>query len=57
MLVDAEGLVLKAKVHSAKVLDQEGIKALLDRTKGCSRAFLTCGWTQATAERIKAATG
>ncbi len=29
LLVDTEGLVLKAKVHSAKVLDQEGIKALL----------------------------
>ncbi len=26
-------MVLKAKVHSAKVLDQEGIKALLDGTK------------------------
>jgi hypothetical protein len=30
LLVDTEGLVLKAKVHGAKVLDQEGIKALLD---------------------------
>jgi putative transposase len=30
LLVDTEGLVLKAKVHSAKVLDQEGIKVLLD---------------------------
>ena len=30
MLVKTEGLVLKAKVHSAKVLDQEGIKALLE---------------------------
>jgi transposase len=29
--VDTEGLVLKAKVHSAKVLDQEGIKPLLER--------------------------
>jgi hypothetical protein len=28
-----EGLVLKAKVHSAKVLDQEGIKPLLDGAK------------------------
>jgi putative transposase len=34
LLVDTEGLVLKAKVHSAKVMDYEGIKALLDRTKG-----------------------
>ena len=31
LLVDTEGFVLKAKVHSAKVLDQEGIKPLLER--------------------------
>ena len=29
LLVDTEGFVLKAKVHSAKVMDYEGIKALL----------------------------
>ena len=29
ILVDTEGLVLKAKVHSAKVMDYEGIKILL----------------------------
>jgi putative transposase len=34
LLVDTEGFVLKAKVHSAKVMDYEGIKALLDRAKG-----------------------
>jgi putative transposase len=34
LLVDTEGLVLRAKVHSAKVMDYEGIKALLDRAKG-----------------------
>jgi len=33
LLVDTEGLVLKAKVHSAKLLDQEGIKPLLDGAK------------------------
>ncbi len=33
LLVDTEGLVLKAKVHSAQVLDQEGIKPLLDGAK------------------------
>jgi putative transposase len=32
--VDTEGFLLKAKVHSAKVMDYEGIKALLDRAKG-----------------------
>jgi putative transposase len=31
LLVDTEGFVLMAKVHSAKVLDQEGIKLLLER--------------------------
>ncbi len=30
LLVDTEGLVLIAKVHSAKVPDQDGIKLLLD---------------------------
>ena len=58
LLVDTEGFVLKAKVHSAKVMGYEGIKALLDRAKGLfSHVCLTCGWTRAIAERIKAATG
>lgn len=30
LLVDTEGFVLKAKVHSARVMDYEGIKALLE---------------------------
>ena len=33
VLVDTKGLVLKVKVHSAKVLDQEGIKPLLEGVK------------------------
>ena len=33
VLVDTEGIVLKAKVHSAKVMDYEGIKTLLHRAK------------------------
>ena len=33
LLVDTEGLVLKAKVHVANVVDQEGIKPLLDSAK------------------------
>jgi putative transposase len=32
ILVDTEGFVLKVKVHSAKVMDYEGIKTLLQRT-------------------------
>jgi putative transposase len=34
LLVDTEGFVLRAKVHSAKVMDYEGIKTLLDDAKG-----------------------
>jgi putative transposase len=34
LLVDTEGFVLKAKVHSAKVMDYEGIKQLLEHTGG-----------------------
>ena len=33
ILVDTEGFVLKAKVHSAKVMDYEGIKILLCRAE------------------------
>ena len=38
LLVDTEGLVLKAKVHSAKVPDQDGIRLLLESARvGLSR--------------------
>ncbi len=30
LLVDTEGLVLKAKVHSAKILDRDGLRLLLE---------------------------
>ncbi len=33
ILVDTEGFVLRAKVHSAKVMDYEGIKTLLHRAE------------------------
>ena len=33
ILVDTEGFVLKAKVHSAKVFDRDGIKLLLEDAK------------------------
>jgi putative transposase len=36
LLVDTQGLLLKAKVHSAKVMGYEGIKTLL---RGAERAF------------------
>jgi len=38
ILVDTEGLVLKAKVHSAKVPDQDGLRLLLESARtGLSR--------------------
>jgi putative transposase len=33
LLVDTEGLVLKAKVHSAKVPDQDGLRRLLESAR------------------------
>jgi putative transposase len=64
LLVDTQGLILKAKVHSAKVQDREGIKVLLDLPPNHHlprlthfRASLTCGWTRATPEKARAQTG
>jgi putative transposase len=34
LLVDTEGLVLKARVHSARVPDEDGIKLLLESARG-----------------------
>jgi putative transposase len=34
LLVDTQSLVLKARVHSAKIQDREGIKILLDPRQG-----------------------
>ena len=33
ILVDTQGLLLKAKVHSATIMDYEGIKTLLTRAE------------------------
>jgi transposase len=44
LLVDTEGLVLKAKVQIANVVDSEGIKELLDSAlRSCSRVCLIYG--------------
>jgi hypothetical protein len=43
-LVDTEGFVLKVKVHSAKVMDWEGIKTLLQRADMQFPAANICGW-------------
>jgi putative transposase len=58
LLVDTEGLVLRAKVHVANVVDQEGIKPLLDGAKTfCSHACHTFGWTLVTGAKRKARAG
>ena len=58
LLVDTEGFVLKAKVHSAKVMDYvRGSKRYLSGLGSSSCAFRICGWTLATGERTKARTG
>jgi nucleotide-binding universal stress UspA family protein len=45
LLADTEGFVLAAKVHSAKVMDYEGTKMLLDRT-----------WAKGLVREVQAAT-
>jgi putative transposase len=46
--VDTEGLVLKAKVHSAKVPDQDGLRLLLDPARtavsGLKHLWLDAGY-------------
>jgi putative transposase len=48
LLVDTEGLVLKAKVHSAKVPDQDGLKLLVDSARtavsGLKHLWLDAGY-------------
>ena len=58
LLVDTEGFVLKAKVHSAKVIDYEGIKTLLGRAnEQFPRLCGICGWTRATEGKTRGRTG
>jgi putative transposase len=50
LLVDTQGLVLEVRVHSAKVVDREGIKLLLDpsssdRLPRLSQLWLDAGYT------------
>jgi putative transposase len=49
VLVDTQGLVLKARVHSARIQDREGIKVLLepsrDRLLRLSHLWLDAGYT------------
>jgi hypothetical protein len=58
LLVDTEGLVLKAKVHVANVIDQEAIKELLDGAKELfARLISTCGLMLVTRAKRKAEVG
>ena len=58
LLVDTQGLVLKAKVHSAKVQDREGIKILLDLAAEQlpERLSHLWKWTRATPEKAEVQT-
>ena len=55
LLVDTQGLVLEVRVHSARVVDREGIKLLLDPSSShrLPHASLSCGWTRATPGKTK----
>jgi transposase len=57
VLVDTEGLVLRAKVHAANVIDREGSNHCSRARERCSRAFATCGWTLATEVKIRVEVG
>jgi putative transposase len=58
LLVDTEGMVLKARVHSAKVMDFErGSRSSSKEPMKRSRASLICSWTRATAEKTKGQSG
>ena len=49
LLVDTEGLVLKAKVHNAKVPDQDGLRLVLKAAREqLPRLSQLCGWTPVT---------
>jgi putative transposase len=61
LLVDTQGLVLMAKVHSANITDRDAIKILLGPASGTaistSAYHRTCGWMPATPARTEAPDG
>jgi putative transposase len=58
IFVDTEGLVLKIRVHSAKVMDFErGSRRCCGGRTSSFPAYGICGWTRATEERTRAQTG
>jgi hypothetical protein len=56
LLVDAQGLVLEVRVHSAKVVDGKASNSLwiLPHPLASPSASLSCGWTRATPEKARA---
>ncbi len=48
--MDTEGLVLKAKVHSAKVPDQDGLGRLFESAPRAEASHLNHLWVVATRE-------
>src|SRR5215216_3959383 len=51
LLVDTQGLVLKAMVHAANVMDQDGIKLLLDPSSWDRLPRLSHLWMDASLHR------
>jgi hypothetical protein len=53
LLVDTQGLVLGVRVHSAKVVDREGIKLLLDPSSSSRLPRLSHLWLEAGSTQEK----
>jgi hypothetical protein len=55
LLVDTEGFVLEAKIHSAKVMDfEKGSSRYCGKRTSGLLAYATCGWTRAIVGRTRA---
>jgi hypothetical protein len=58
IFVDTEGLVLKVRVHSAKVMDFErGSRRCCGGRTSSFPAYDICGWRRAKEERTRAQSG
>ena len=58
LLVDTEGLLMRAKVHAASVFDRDGIKPLMELLRErFPRLSHLCGWTPDTTAKGRAKTG
>ena len=58
LLVDTQGLVLMAEVHSANIQDlKRASSSCFNPRKAASPASHTCGWTPATPAKTRALGG